>query len=139
MAVSHAVLMHIVEVMEQKGYDYKADIWSFGITAMELAIGHAPRAMFPPLKVLMLTIASAPPRLENEETKHSYSRYFKDMIRACLQKDPSKRPTAEKLLQHPFFRFAKPPAYLAENVFLGLPPVDKRSHNLSNLSHCFES
>ncbi|KAI9272760.1 kinase-like domain-containing protein [Phascolomyces articulosus] len=116
------------EVMEQAGYDYKADIWSFGITAIELATGHAPFAKLPPLKVLMMTLSSDPPTLVRETTKHKYTRVFKDMIDLCLNKDPAKRPTAEKLLQHQFFKQAKRREYLVKTVLTDLPPLEQRPH-----------
>ncbi|TVU02398.1 hypothetical protein EJB05_52113, partial [Eragrostis curvula] len=57
------------EVMEQKDYDFKADIWSFGITAVELAIGHAPFSSQPPAKVFLMTLTHAPPSLNNTKEK----------------------------------------------------------------------
>lgn len=116
------------EVMEQAGYDYKADIWSFGITALELATGHAPFAKFPPMKVLMMTLSNAPPTLDRENGKHKFSKYFKDMIDLCLQKEPNKRPTAEKLIMHPFFKQAKKRDYLVKSVLANVLPLDKRPH-----------
>ncbi|KAJ3003394.1 hypothetical protein HKX48_001780 [Thoreauomyces humboldtii] len=118
------------EVMEQSGYDYKADIWSFGITALELATGHAPFAKFAPLKVLMLTLQNEPPTLDRDSTKFRYSRVFKEMIDTCLVKDPSKRPNAEKLLAHPFFKLAaKKQSYLVLALLQQLPPITQRAHN----------
>ncbi|KAK9707713.1 hypothetical protein K7432_010032 [Basidiobolus ranarum] len=114
------------EVMEQAGYDYKADIWSFGITAIELATGHAPLAKFPPIKVLMMTLSNDPPTLDRDSTKHRYSKGFKEMIDLCLQKDPKKRPTAEKLLQHSFFKQAKKKNYLLTAILNNLPPLENR-------------
>ncbi|ORZ21622.1 kinase-like domain-containing protein [Absidia repens] len=114
------------EVMEQAGYDYKADIWSFGITAIELASGKAPLGKLPPLKVLLMTLSNDPPTLIRETTKHKYSKVFKDMIDFCLNKEPSNRPTVEKLLSHPFFKQARKKEYLVKNILMDLPALERR-------------
>ncbi|CAK9196153.1 unnamed protein product [Sphagnum troendelagicum] len=118
------------EVMEQlHGYDFKADIWSFGITALELAHGHAPFSKFPPMKVLLMTMQNAPPGLDYDRDKR-FSKSFKEMIAMCLVKDPAKRPTAEKLSRHSFFKQARSADYIARHVLEGLPPLGERVKNL---------
>ncbi|XP_076950972.1 serine/threonine-protein kinase BLUS1-like [Bidens hawaiensis] len=114
------------EVMQQlHGYDFKADIWSFGITALELAHGHAPFSKYPPMKVLLMTLQNAPPGLDYERDK-KFSKAFKDLVAACLEKDPKKRPSSDKLLKHPFFKHARTTDYLQRTVLDGLPPLGDR-------------
>ncbi|GFS39361.1 protein kinase superfamily protein [Actinidia rufa] len=108
------------------GYDFKTDIWSFGINALELARGHAPFSKYPPMKVLLMTIHNAPPGLDYDRDKKKLSKSFKEMVAMCLVKDQTKRPTAEKLLKHSFFKHAKPPVLSLKKLFADLPPLWNR-------------
>lgn len=107
------------------GYNFKADIWSFGITALELAHGHAPFSKYPPMKVLLMTLQNAPPGLDYDRDRR-FSKSFKEMVAMCLVKDQTKRPTAEKLLKHSFFKNAKAPELTAKSILTDLPPLWER-------------
>ncbi|KAL6469696.1 hypothetical protein MHYP_G00208150 [Metynnis hypsauchen] len=92
------------ETIKDAPYDYKADIWSLGITLIELAQMEPPHHELNPMRVLLKIAKSDPPMLEQPS---KWSMDFKDFLRKCLDKNPETRPTATQLLEHPFVRSVK--------------------------------
>jgi len=95
---------------------------------MELAFGRAPYAKFQPMKVMLMTLQEPPPTCAiYKDNSYTFSKHFYSLIDKCLKKDPSKRPTAKKLLEHRFFKHAKDKSYIVEKVINRLPkpaPID---------------
>jgi serine/threonine protein kinase len=90
------------EVFMQSEYDGKADIWSLGITAIEMATGNPPHVGSSPLQLVGLIPKVPPPRLEGEGG--GWTEDFQDFVAQCCQMDPKARPTIKSLQQSRFIR-----------------------------------
>lgn len=91
------------ETLMDSGYDSKADIWSLGITCLEMAHGEPPWAKVPPLRLVNKIVSDKCPTLKKDV---DWSSDFQEFIRVCLQKDPKQRPTLKKLLTFNFVKDA---------------------------------
>uniref|UniRef100_A0A3Q3JVN5 non-specific serine/threonine protein kinase n=1 Tax=Monopterus albus TaxID=43700 RepID=A0A3Q3JVN5_MONAL len=91
----------LCETMKDAPYDYKADIWSLGITLIELAQIEPPHHELNPMRVLLKIAKSEPPTLEEP---NRWSPDFHNFLKKTLDKNSETRPTAAQLLEHPFVR-----------------------------------
>ncbi|XP_036376940.1 traf2 and NCK-interacting protein kinase-like isoform X3 [Megalops cyprinoides] len=81
-------------------YDFKSDLWSLGITAIEMAEGAPPLCDMHPMRALFLIPRNPAPRLKSKK----WSKKFQSFIDSCLVKSHTQRPSTEQLLKHPFIR-----------------------------------
>jgi len=81
-------------------YDNRSDLWSLGITAIEMGEGQPPLCDMHPMRALFLIPRNAPPKLKSKK----WSKKFHSFVEQCLIKDYQARPSTEQLLKHPFIR-----------------------------------
>jgi len=127
----HWMAPEVIDPSEYGGYDFKADIWSLGITCIELAYGVAPYFDVRPNKVIVYILQNSPPSLDDPRISSSteikrYSSTFKEFVTRCLQQDPHKRPSAENMLNHKFFKELPQTAQMKEALTDNLPSLGER-------------
>lgn len=93
------------EVIQEIGYDCKADIWSLGITTLEMAEGKPPHADIHPMRAIFMIPTKPPPTFKNPE---KWSTDMQDFVQKCLVKKPEDRNSATQLLRHSFIKESKP-------------------------------
>ncbi|KAG5340767.1 STK3 kinase, partial [Acromyrmex charruanus] len=101
------------EVIQEIGYDCVADIWSLGITALEMAEGKPPYGDIHPMRAIFMIPTKPPPSFREPD---QWSPEFIDFVSGCLVKNPEERATATELLQHEFIGNAKQPSILSQMI-----------------------
>jgi serine/threonine protein kinase len=118
------------EVITETSYDALADIWSLGITALELTDGKPPYATsLHPMQAIFYIPKNPAPVLEGNRSPE-----FKNFISACLQKDPNNRLSAVSLLKHPFVLNTHPPTSLISRIEQRIARVEQeRQDQIMNM------
>uniref|UniRef100_A0A3B3IJD7 non-specific serine/threonine protein kinase n=1 Tax=Oryzias latipes TaxID=8090 RepID=A0A3B3IJD7_ORYLA len=111
------------EVIQEIGYNCVADIWSLGITSIEMAEGKPPYADIHPMRAIFMIPTNPPPTFRKPEL---WSDDFTDFVKKCLVKNPEQRATATQLLQHPFISQAKPVTILRDLITEAMEMKAKR-------------
>jgi len=89
------------EVIRESHYDGRADVWSLGITCIEMAEGAPPHANLNPLRAIFLIPSKPAPTLADPD---NWSPEMLDFIKCCLHKEPNQRHDSAMLSNHPFVR-----------------------------------
>jgi serine/threonine protein kinase len=113
------------QVASNLNYDFKTDIWSLGITCVELVEGEPPFSNLDPNKV-MEKISKRPPKVDEIINLNEHTYEFKSFIEHCLELDPNKRYTAQQLLKHEFItKFTKGRRYMINLIKKHVADVEK--------------
>ena len=108
------------EIIKKSTYNFAADVWSTGITTIELLEGRPPFSNLHPMRAMMVIPQQPAPTLRGQKsplTNKPYSEELNSFLETCLVKDPEKRPTAEQLLQHDFIKKATNLEKLMEHTY----------------------
>ncbi|XP_020708253.1 dual specificity mitogen-activated protein kinase kinase 4 isoform X7 [Athalia rosae] len=94
-----------IDPQRARGYDVRSDVWSLGITLMEVATGFFPYPKWNSVfEQLYQVVQGDPPRLSPNENGNRFTMDFVNFVNTCLIKEETQRPKYNKLLEHPFIR-----------------------------------
>lgn len=118
------------EILLNMDYDTKVDIWSLGITCIELACGKPPFAEYDPMTIFSMIIDDPAPTVQANGIRYAPSHAMQDFIEKCLCKNPETRMTVTEALNHPFLKRASGP-HLLQKYLSHRPELNKRDYLMS--------
>ncbi|XP_016049282.1 nik-related protein kinase isoform X2 [Erinaceus europaeus] len=109
----------------RRSYDYRSDVWSVGITAIEMAEGAPPLCNLQPLEALFVILRESAPKVKSS----GWSRKFHNFMEKCMIKNFLFRPTSANMLHHPFVQKIKNEKHVVESLKKHLTGIIKKRQN----------